>query len=126
VIARWNVAEDNDLVQLTPPGDPQPWSLDPREAWDLGDDLLIIATRIMDRTGDSAPLEVIDPPWLTDVSITRWGAMTLLTCAQCVAAQAPTVDIAVDDMNLAQMVNAAREHWLDVHQEWEANSEESE
>lgn len=83
----------------------------PDEAWDLGDDLLIAASRVWTDRGVNDLLLTEQPRWLTDVAIHTDEGYPQLFCVLCQDIFGSPTPLSP----LGQVMDMAREHWASVH-----------
>lgn len=103
-------------VQLVPDGDTTGWDLDPEEAWDLGDDLIVSATRLLP---PQTWLESEVPAWATKIQV------TVVTASQPGATPVFRLAVICDDHGaidypstrtpLSKLQDTAQTHWEQQH-----------
>lgn len=83
-------------------------TLTPEDAWDLGDDLLIAADRLMTTW---EPAEVDLPPWMTKIQVAViMNDRLALVCEDHGAIHYPGMRLPVEDV-----VDLSRTHWTQQH-----------
>lgn len=106
----WRVDPDDHHIWLYPDNSDDPWRLDPGEAWDLGDDLIIAATELL-------PHEPVGfttmPPWMDHIQVAIASSNRLaLVCNDHGAIHYPGMRLPLNEM-----ADLARAHWAQQHKE---------
>lgn len=84
--------------------------MDPEDAWDLGDDLIIAADRLMSEQGKWQEAVTEAPPWMDQVHVAVTGNGLGLVCEDHGIIEYPGMMI-----SLTQAMDGARAHWRQQH-----------
>jgi hypothetical protein len=104
----WRVDPDDHQVWLYPDNSDEPYRLDPGEAWDLGDDLIIAADQLL--PWQSVGFTTM-PPWQEHIQLTiAWSNRLALVCDD-----HGVIHYLGMQMPLSEATGLARAHWAQQH-----------
>ena len=108
----WRVEPDEHRIWLYPDNSDQPHMLDPGEAWDLGDDLIIAADSLL--KWESVGYTTL-PPWSGQMKVATVALPTKAHRLALVCDDHGIVEYEGMQISIGQILEGARTHWKWQH-----------